>query len=75
MNYEFVKGAEVGYGCHVAEGLNAHVDYDECPCAGPYQITGLSGRENFGFVVANCEADAVMHAQDRMPDAFHAIAI
>jgi hypothetical protein len=75
MKAEVVGGAVMGHLCHVADGLNAHVDYDECPCAGPYQITGLSGRENFGVVVAESEDDAVLHAQERIPDAFHAVAI
>lgn len=66
---------ELAPGCHVADGMNAHVDADECPCAGPYQLTGLSMRENLGIVYANNEFEAVLEGQERTPDAFHAIAL
>lgn len=62
-------------GCHVAPGLNAHFDYDECPCAGPFMLTGLSGRENFGIVVADSDDAAVSCGQDRNAEVFFAVAL
>lgn len=70
-----MKTLRVPNGAKVAEGLNGHVDSDECPCAGPYQLTGLSRRENFGIVIAENEDQAVLDAQDRNPDVFWAIAL
>lgn len=70
-----MKTTCVPHGTKVAEGFNSHVDPDECPCAGPYQLTGLSRRENFGIVIAESEDQAVMDAQERNPDVFWAIAL
>jgi hypothetical protein len=59
----------------VAEGFNGHVDSDECPCAGPYQLTGQTRRENFGVIVAESEDQAALDAQERNPDVFYAVAL
>lgn len=70
-----MKETCVPYGAKLAEGFNGHVDADECPCPGPYQLTGLNCRENFGIVVAESEDQAVIEAQERNPDVFYAIAL
>lgn len=55
-------------------GLNTHVDFDECPCAGPYQLTGLRG-ENFGIVWGESESEVVAKAQERNANVYRAIAL
>jgi hypothetical protein len=62
-------------GVHVVDGLNAHCDFDECPARGPYQIHGLSMRDNRGIIWANSEEEAVEIAQQNDADAFHATAL
>ena len=70
-----MKPISVPAGAKLANGWNGHVDADECPCAGPYQLTGLTRRENFGLVVAENEDQAVQDAQERNPEVFFAIAL
>jgi hypothetical protein len=62
-------------GVHVAPGLNAHFDFDECPARGPFQIHGLSMRDNRGIVWADSAEHAVEIAQERDSDAYHATAL
>ncbi|OJW46220.1 MAG: hypothetical protein BGO63_03885 [Candidatus Accumulibacter sp. 66-26] len=66
---------EVGNGCRVFQDTNSHCDHDEAPCAGPFELSGLSGRENFGVVIANNEDDAVLLGQEVNPEVFKAYAI
>lgn len=66
---------KVPVGATVAESFNGHIDTDGCQCAGPYQLTGLSRRENFGVVIAEREDQAVLNVQERKPDVFHAVAL
>lgn len=66
---------EVPQGARVADGFNGHVDADECPCPGPYQLTGLTRREDYGVVVAKSEDQAILDGQERNEDVFWAIAL
>lgn len=54
---------------------NQHFDHDDCPCRGPYQITGISMHDDHGIVFADCESDAVDAAQERDEGAYHAFAV